>query len=70
MKSITIELMYDLDSDEHEAALIEVGKMCARTLVTQATMLGGRREPKIIMHSASLIFGKEELNINDTSVTG
>lgn len=63
MKSIIIELRYDLDGEE-EAALVEAGKISAKHLYTSAMMLS-KRQPEIVMHTAGFFTGKEEIEMAD-----
>lgn len=63
MKTITIELRYDADDPEQEKVIILAAKRGAKHLLTQAMMLSGDRQPKILVHNESLIFGKDEIDL-------
>lgn len=65
MRTITIELRYDVDDDSKHELLRDAAIAAAKHLHATAVLLGEKRTPHVVLHSEDFFAGREEISLAD-----
>lgn len=63
MRTLTIELRFDGDSEGEFDVLKEAAKAAAKHLYTNALLISKKRKPQIAMYTSDMFAGQEEISL-------
>ena len=65
MRTFTIELRCDMDTDEKQKIMRDAARISAKHLFTTALMISGDRKPQIALHSGDFFESTEQIQLAD-----
>ena len=64
MKTYTLELAVDFDTEEHYAVVKTILMRTAREVLATSMLIAGKRKPQVVLHSKDFFHGKEEIEVS------
>ncbi len=65
LKTFTIELRVDFDSEEKNEIILRAARTAAKHIYTTATLISDKRKPQVALSTSDLFEGSAEISLAD-----